>query len=404
MQVLLIILFNLVNYFRTLKYGYVCDDMVAARTVRKGKLSDVWGLVNGSLYWNNPEVEHLITLSIHTLNCSLIYLVFGQNTVSFVAALLFSVNPANNQGSVLLSGRMYQRFLTLTLVLAYFNLFWITLIPLYWLKMGENKRMKKDSTPIQKEISFRKLPLFFKTFGYYLRFCLLPTRLGMFHDFHNKYGTLEEGNDKALRWDREAFIGVSIFTILVCLAVNNFGIFWFILFIIPFCNFPRTFTQIIAERYVYIANVGLMLALSLLLLSLPYTLILIAVFLTYYVTRLHIHLFAYKDNESFIETGLYNCNFPNVSTSWLLRGMGEKESGYWYQALYSWTKGLNCNKKDSRIHFLLAQHLGALGNYKEALYHCDECEKYPIDVPNSVHTVIPILRKDYESKLKEGVK
>ena len=96
----IIILLTLLLYRRSINYGYIIDDMEVATHKRTGRFwRDLWYQIRGHAYFNH-KTEHSITLFFHILNSCLIYLAFGQTNVAFLAALLFCINPVNNQGSV----------------------------------------------------------------------------------------------------------------------------------------------------------------------------------------------------------------------------------------------------------------------------------------------------------------
>ena len=98
-SILIVILLNLVFYFRTLRYGLVSDAMdidLENLYSRRFTVSYYWDIFLGRASHYNTEVEHLITLLIHTLNCSLIYIKFGASPVSFMAAMLLFINPYNS--------------------------------------------------------------------------------------------------------------------------------------------------------------------------------------------------------------------------------------------------------------------------------------------------------------------
>ena len=94
-------------YRRASYYGYVIDDVEVATHEKTGRYwRDLWYQIRGHAYFNATR-EHDITTLFHTLNSCLVYLALGQNNISFIAAMLFAVNPSNNQASVWLSGKVY---------------------------------------------------------------------------------------------------------------------------------------------------------------------------------------------------------------------------------------------------------------------------------------------------------
>jgi len=168
-------------------------------------------------------------------------------------------------------------------------------------------------------------------------------------------------------------------------------------------HFPITPYQPISERYLYMGNIGLSLVVANLILALPLFLITptaVAV-LTYYLTRLLLHLNAYKNDTMFLLYNTYDINFRKSFGAWLIKGTKEYDQQKLFQALESWAHGLAHKPDDSRLHFLIANTLSRMGFYKEALFHLDECEKYPVDVKQGVHKIAPQLRKQYQEGLRK---
>ena len=100
-KVCIILLANFIFYAKTVKFGYVSDD-IAATT--RNYPSNIWHhiiwILEGKLKCvrkgkQHPDIDHAVTIMFHALVCVGIYMVFGRNDISFMAALLFSFNPIN---------------------------------------------------------------------------------------------------------------------------------------------------------------------------------------------------------------------------------------------------------------------------------------------------------------------
>ena len=123
-----IIVVNLALYIKTLRFKFVSDDFSCWKNppVPKNKWHKIWLQVtgqmkvyaksvrfvsaNGKLFMaiiKSEEMEHLLALVLHIAICISIYFAFGVSWVSFVAAMLYSTNPVNNQGTIWPSGRGY---------------------------------------------------------------------------------------------------------------------------------------------------------------------------------------------------------------------------------------------------------------------------------------------------------
>ena len=61
----------------------------------------------GEIHITNIKIDHLFSIIIHTFISVLIYLSLGRDAISFWAAMLYSCNPANTQTSIWLNGRRY---------------------------------------------------------------------------------------------------------------------------------------------------------------------------------------------------------------------------------------------------------------------------------------------------------
>ena len=123
-----IIVINLALYIKTLRFRFVSDDFSCWKNppVAKNAWHKLWLQITGQMkiyaksiqfiYTNKKlfmaivrkeEMEHLLTLLIHIGICVTIYFTFGVSWISFVAAMLYSTNPVNNQGTIWPSGRGY---------------------------------------------------------------------------------------------------------------------------------------------------------------------------------------------------------------------------------------------------------------------------------------------------------
>ena len=118
MIIALIVLVNLLFYYRTLSYAGVCDDIPVFNGAIKMPTGwmKFWYHLQGRKY-TSWKLAHAQVLAIHTINCILIYIAFGMNYTSAVAALLFSVNPVNNQCSMWISGKGYAQNTTYALLM-----------------------------------------------------------------------------------------------------------------------------------------------------------------------------------------------------------------------------------------------------------------------------------------------
>ncbi len=320
-EVAWLIVVNLALYFKTLRHKFVSDDFSVFHNppAFKNGWHKAWLRFTGQGKWgektltffkeenkwkfavvNTAEFEHLLALIIHICICVTYYFAFGANQVSFVAALLYAVNPANNQATIWPGGRGYALpILSLLLsmaipilspVLMYFCTwytigYWAPLtmlaFPGYWwlfgvsliglvingrkVKRALTNKAKMESYTHDKTYDLSKVVVYIKTFGFYFTFCLIPFRVTFYHNFlQSMAGSLRY---KAISiWDRYFWIGLFAMAGIVWYSVNHWGpIAWgllaFWIGITPFCNVVRA-NQEIAERFVALPNVFLMYALA----------------------------------------------------------------------------------------------------------------------------------------------
>jgi len=322
---------NLIVYYRTLFFGYVGDDVERSERPQEFKNRyHRWWIQFIGLKHINSMVAHAISIGTHTICCIMIYLALGRNNVSFLAALLFSINPVNMQGSIWISGRNYVTSSILALGMFLFPYcswifyigtshfavnawfaplaflgtpYWymVGIIPVVWLVTSNNKATLKrklwetgglkTTNSEMRAVKLRKIIPFVKTYLYYFVLAVVPFRLGIEHNFIRGFGTNETDNKKGYRLDKFFWAGAVLF-ITVCGAslycIFNgwhpalWGLFWFTVNIAMWCNFV-TYQQQIAERYIFLANIGMMYALANLIIAYP---ILITAFIVGYLVRL----------------------------------------------------------------------------------------------------------------------
>jgi len=391
---------NLLMYARSVNYDYQIDDFDVSRRpiIAKNKLQFLWQHLIGIKY-TNIKFAHLLTMAIHIIVCMLVYLVFGRNNISFLTALLFSINPVNNQVSLWLSGRtfgmatllillsmlylplmpiLYPLGLCMTLGILVAPLLFIIKQP-HWgvllliLGIIVAKRKQYDSVRIRLnwtsdtmiKFNWRKIIVFFKTLGYYFILCLLPIRLGMFHEYLHNFGRSTEESEPCYKIDRYFFVGVSLcgwlfYKLFFGLTPFDFGLFWFVLFTIQWCNVIML-NHAISERYIYLANIGLMYSLSQLLLETP----LMWIFLTFYAVRLFYFMPAYKNRITFWTSNTEN--FPSVAMAYNQLGIEQATFGNGGSALDSFIKGVQERPNDFRLNYNIANILIGNGQFPLAV-------------------------------------
>lgn len=412
LNISLIVLFNLLFFHRTLSYGYVSDDIpvsVHKEPIPKNFLHRIWIQFRGQRYMNARE-SHWITLTIHILNCVLIYIAFGKNLPSLTAALFFSVNPINTQGgSIWISGKPYSSATLCVLgmyalpyvaplgyiVASFFSgnalltplpflltRFWfLALLPalcfgIFYKVISKKWNLKFSTNTEMRAIAWRKFIPYFKTFGYYFRICCFPYKLGLYHTFIWGLGVNKEYNKKCYRINRDFWIGLiiwmaSLLHIIFVRDMVSFGLMWFMVNISMFCNFI-TIQQQIAERFVYLPNVGLMLAMSFLCLKLPppISYYFLSLILAYFITRLWYYRESYINDYWQVEYNIIEQKDSHYA--WFSRGIKKFFHGDFPGALMDFAEARNQEKNDFKQNINMAVMFLALGDFP----HCEEHLKY----------------------------
>ena len=246
----LIVLLNLLLYWRTLKFKLINDDYATFHICSKAPALNTFKRIRpyGNRTWPvDLKKERIFSIAIHTTVACYIYYAFGMTFYSFIAAILFSMHPAAVQVPAWLSGRHhgwdalmfliayafspwcapllflsqrgYPTNFIATLVFAFTRHWYVSLLfPLLAMwhfkplrdiirrKIGRRERQHRlgydhDESKLTEDFYIHKfhpgrLIIAVKTFGYYALSCLLPLKNGFFNSFlvtmgmskeHNKY-------------------------------------------------------------------------------------------------------------------------------------------------------------------------------------------------------------------------
>jgi len=401
-ELIIIFALNILLYAKTLRYKYVSDDLSTFHNPPKWKNKfHKWFLWVLAQYKWTEKWDHLMTTLVHSAVAMMIYLAFGANQVSFWAALLFSANPANNQASIWISGRGYALATLLLLIslyspflapfslfgCAYFNigylaplalvgsnnwhvLIWMPFIWWFWWKRFRKDvvfKAKNEEVVEDSKFHLRKLVLAIKTVGFYLSLCLIPFRITFYHSFLQSCA----GNDIMKRRAytmKDKFFWIGLFSIIGWLSyiyfrgwdLFSYGMFWFYVTIAPFSNLRRV-QQECAERYMYMANVGVMIGLVSLIINYP---VLLVVFLTMYISRLYTTMRMYSDDFWLIEEAVLED--PGAWYAWHVRGFKRWNNESWREALTMWVMANMISPREFKVLFNIACVLKLLGKKDEA--------------------------------------
>lgn len=405
-----IVVVNLIMYYKTLFYGYVGDDVERSERkepVFKNRWHSYWIQFIGLRHINSMH-SHLISILTHTACCVTIYFALGRNPVSWLTALLFSINPVNIQGSVWISGRNYVTSSILAFAMFIFPpLSWATymatshfavnawfaplaflgtpywyyvgIIPLVWLCTSNNRNTLnrklwetgglKTTNKEMRSIKPAKFIPFVKTYLYYFTLCLIPFNLGIEHNYLRGFGTNKTDNDKGYKLDWQFFVGATLFLSVVAWSVYcifhgwhpiAWGIFWFTINIAMWCNFI-TMQQHIAERYIYLAGIGMMYALANLIISYP---VVISAILVGYSVRLWYIMDTYLNDHWAVEYTL--AEIKNMYYMWLMRGVKKFVNKDYLGAAYDFNEAYRNKPYDLKVLYDLSSTYFILGDIVQA--------------------------------------
>jgi hypothetical protein len=406
-KICIILLVNFIFFLKTLGYKYCSDDIPAYNRPKEPKKwrQRFWVLEGRAR--STPINDHALTMVIHALVCVGIYLGFGRTDISFLAALLFTVNPMNNQASVWIAGRAYA-LATLGLVWAlavpilgplfiigatYYNAGflssvmlvgsqhpWLVLfVPLAWkfhwkeFKKNVSDKINTEMYKEDKRFHFKKLILATKTFGFYLSHSLIPIKNTFYHSLLESIA----GSKKVRAYSLCRFFWIGLFSIIGIFSywlthpwgITSFGLLWWCMGIAPFCNLIRM-SQEIAERYCYLPNSGLMVALASIIIINP---VLSAIFLAMYATKMWFYMDAYQDDYYIVE---YACmNSPDSWFAWHIRGMKRWDTQSYREAIILWVMAKIISPKEFKILFNIATALMLSKIKDEALQYLKMAEE-----------------------------
>ena len=345
--------------------------------------------------------RHFFLILTHSLNVWVIYLLWGWQV-----AALFAFSPISVNGTAWITGGYYAVTMFLSLTAFYFvtnfhNVFGllagsmfftaalgstitcigipflflftgtpfglILLWPLGMYLFGKRFRTgfgirnmgKKD------KITFGKIATCTKVMAYYIRISLIPDKLAFFRTFGYNYTK----NVKA-RKIMDSFNGLfwSSLLLVVTFSVvgwhfSPLGTLWFLFTLAPFTQF-KVLGQFIAERYLYLPQLGIYLIIAG---AIGNSDVLMAIVLTLYAYRSHLYIPAFRKIESLYKNGIDNdpiciSNYANLGERYL-------HMGQTHRALRLFQDGLKIDPLDFLCHTNLAAYWIGVKSYEMALFH-----------------------------------
>jgi hypothetical protein len=414
---LIIIAFNILLYWRiVVKGGYIIDDVgPRQRRLKRVKeikdfLPSIWRSIRGREYLNE-RYEHTFNLVIHIINCILVYLVFRRvvgDVTSFLAAILFACSPINHQISMWISGRGYGISSILILLSWWFPLLGFALYPvslrffavnvmgfplmflitpIWWLvpvfalgfPAGYHQWMEKTARGIndrQRRFRLSKLIIVAKTYGYYFRQCLFPIKTTVYNSFMQYHEVVNWAAGFNYKLNHDFWSGILAIigagTVITLHLPGWYGLVWFTVFILPFCNFI-TISMPYGDRYAYTASIGIALFIAQAFpLAVPYIIGAYCI-RTWFIIPMYRSDYWYKE-MSLVE----DCRYMK---SWLFRGRSKWRSCDYSGALQDFLEAQQMYPLDFKANFDCAAMLTIIGAPAEALEHLTVAENNLYNTP-----------------------
>ena len=444
MWIVLLVVATVLVYWRTLNYGMISDDIPARRRtleIQETKFNKKFHFWEG-LYWDlrgihNLKRCHVISLAFHVTTVVLMYLAFKNPW----AAFLFSFNPITLMVSTWISGRAYGLATLLSLaswvipsnavifyaVAVYWNISalfyplvfgylgwrwsWLALLIIpatYWrftakedhVSLKPDSKLMVESNAELRKLHWKKLVVFVKTYGYYFLNILFCFRLGLFHKFLYTFGINKEENDKYYSFNRDFWVGfgtlvLTAFGIVFGNFYQSLGLTWFLVNVAMWGNLI-TFNQQIAERYLYLPAVGLMLAVAVTLTPLVLSLLLV-----YYLTRLWWFMPSLSSEYWSVEYNLTEAK--DLYYIWLSRGVHRYGEGNIHDAIRNMMQAYILEPKAFKVNLNLFYLALAVNDMELAKKHLEETSNCIVEGKEQEIADFVARGKGLVKRIEEGI-
>lgn len=401
---------------------------------RKHPLRFLHDCFYGAGLFKDPRIDHLFTLFIHGVNCSLIYSISG----SLIASLLYLINPINNQTVLWLNGRRYAVSLLgillawkfwavapmVAIVLTWFHVSGVAMpllflfTPFAWASgivlmiagylgferlEGNIRNRRADYNPNNEcqVLTWKKSILYVKSIGYYFTNIVLPLRPAMYHDFLFYFSSTDEGTKEGYSLNVDFWKGIAVIGLLAYLIIwqASFWAIWFVLFISQWCNIYQV-TMTASDRYCSIPAVGVMVLVAEYSMKLPspYNYIVLTSLATMYVLKYQPLFSAYRNVIDFHQYHI-NINPELINPRFFLSKifLAKKDPHSAYSVI---RHGMRYRPYDFKLMLGFIECLFAIRKPKSALQAMEVCEKHiPFgeeqDTKNLFHGIRQQFKKEY---------
>lgn len=394
---------------------YIIDDIVR----RWGYLYDVPAVSPPpAFYSTKPHPwRHFFLILTHCLNVWVIHELFGWQV-----AALFAFCPLSVNGTAWITGGYYAVTMFLSLTAYYFivtfqNIFGMLAgslfftaalgstitcigIPFIFLVTGTplgvilfwplamylfGKRFrtgfairnhgKKDP------ITFRKIAVCTKVMAYYIYLTLFPNKLSFFKKFGYNYTKNPKAKKEMDSFNKLFYLSLLVVSTFAYVGwqISPLGTAWFLITLAPFTQF-KVLGQFVAERYLYLPQLGVHLILAKLLSPYP---IAYAVLLTLYIYRSHLYIPAFRNIAALYKNGIQN--EPDCISNYANLGERYLHLGQTHRALRLFQDGLKIDPMDFLCHVNLAAYWISVQSYDMALFHT---KMAMADPDNALHHIL----------------
>lgn len=429
MEVIIISLFTLILYFRTIWFSIIIDDIGvyvgrqgytrswdksrgegAVKKNFKSMIQEFFRELGsrtygGGTFTTDPWLDHLLSIFTTAVIGCLIFMVFGYSKVSFCAALLYVANPANHQISIWLNGRRYAITVIMVLLMLLWKPFGIVLYPMtffwnhalaffapilfldigYWLLIlipivyffkGKElrdkvrSRMDKVLSSFQKSFTKDRPIIIVKSYGFFFFKMITPLRVLINNPELYWWGINEKDNKNCYAINLEFFKGLLAVVISIGLLIyfqDYMKIMWLftVLSILQWSAITSA-VQINAERYMAVPIVFMMFFLSYFINMLPYANYVYVAIITYYATNLQGTMFMYKSIDHYQKYQMLYA--PDIAKPRFNRIDFYFQQGRFLTAWYLIEEGLGRMPNDFLLLYQAAVCLNQIGNLDQAMH------------------------------------
>jgi len=399
-----------------------------------------------SFYSSKPHPwRHFFLIFMHSMCVCVIHMLFGWQV-----AALFAFSPISVNGTAWITGGYYAVTMFLSLTAYYFvtsfpNLFgliagsmfftaalgstitcigipfvlaltasWPSII-LFWPLIAYlfGKRFQTGyairNSGKKDKFTFRKLAVMTRVLAYYIRINLWPDKLAFFREYGRRYNKNVGVADPLKRFDFNWFMSLMVILTFTYVGwqFSPLGVLWFLITLAPFTQF-KILGQFIAERYLYLPQLGIYLILGNMLAGHP---IILSIVLTAYIYRSHLYIPSFRKIEAMYKNGIDN--YPDCVSNYANLGERYLHMGQTDRARRLLEQGLKLESDSFLCHTNLAAYSISVKHWEQAFYHTSVAVKDKqnpfarlvlTDQYNNLKGMVEKERKRLAEQLKEVTK